>query len=468
MFAPVSTTAAEIPNLATIPASSRDRRAGAWIAVALSLVAGCAIALRMQHGPAVPATVDIDQTLICVAYLLTAYLLFSQFASSGLFVLAVVGAGYAFVGLVQIPVLLEFPGAFYAGPLIGSRYSAVWLGPFWHVVFPALAILVAAYDPHGETAIEEKARRVVVRLMMLLVLLVVALEFVVSATASPPGALEADRMNPSFMTLSSAVLVLSLGATLFYVLRTRVQTMLQLWLAVGLFGMGLELFLYAFSDGRFTASWYISKLLGLVTASIVLMILLRQVSKLYRRIADLATLDELTGLANRRTLDGQLDWLVRYGGRHGVSLAVVMVDVDHFKRYNDTYGHAAGDDVLRHVANSLRANVLRASDLVARYGGEEFVAILPDATREGTQLAVERMRSALERLGIPHSSSPQGRVTLSVGAAVGKLDEVGPYELLRAADEALYSAKTAGRNRCVTVAAGPGPATARLGVLRSS
>ena len=152
-----------------------------------------------------------------------------------------------------------------------------------------------------------------------------------------------------------------------------------------------------------------AKSVALVTAAIVLVILLRQVSKLYRRIADLATMDELTGLANRRTLDGHLDWMVRYGGRHGVSMGVVMVDVDHFKKYNDTYGHAAGDDVLRHVANTLRANVLRASDLVARYGGEEFVAMLPDATREGTQLAVERMRSALERLGIPPHERPARR-----------------------------------------------------------
>jgi diguanylate cyclase (GGDEF)-like protein len=451
-----------------VPASTRHRRAAAWVVTALSVVAVLALFLRSTHGPAIPATVDIDQSLICVAYLLTAYLLFSQFASTGLLVLAIVGAGYAFVGLVQIPVLLEFPGAFYQNALIGGRYSAVWLGPIWHVIFPILAILLAVYDPAGEAQIEEKSRRVVIRLMTGLVALVVALEFVISAAASPPQALRADHLTPMYMAFSGAVIVLSFGGTLFYAIRTRAQTILQLWLSVGLFGMSLELFLYAASDGRYTASWYISKGLALIAASIVLLILLRQVSKLYRRIADLATTDELTGLANRRTLDSHLDWMVRYGGRHGVSMGIVMVDVDHFKKYNDTYGHAAGDDVLRHVANTLRANVLRASDLVARYGGEEFVAMLPDATREGTQLAVERMRTALERLNIPHSSAPRGRVTLSVGAAVGKLDEVGPYELLRAADEALYSAKTSGRNRSVVVAAGAAAPTARLGILRST
>jgi two-component system chemotaxis family response regulator WspR len=150
-------------------------------------------------------------------------------------------------------------------------------------------------------------------------------------------------------------------------------------------------------------------------------------------------------------LEAQLDWIVHYGERHGMSLAVVMVDVDHFKSYNDTYGHAAGDDVLKHVANTLRANVLRGSDLVARYGGEEFVALLPDATPGGTALAVERMRTAVERLGLPHRGSLTGVVTISVGAAVGVIGEIGPRELLRAADEALYTAKADGRNRIEVV-----------------
>ena len=99
-----------------------------------------------------------------MAYLFTAYLLFSQFASTGLLVLAIVGAGYAFVGLVQIPVLLEFPGAFYQNALIGGRYSAVWLGPIWHVIFPILAILLARHLRSGRVRRRsKKSRRVVIR-----------------------------------------------------------------------------------------------------------------------------------------------------------------------------------------------------------------------------------------------------------------------------------------------------------------
>jgi diguanylate cyclase (GGDEF)-like protein len=448
----------DVPNLATIPASVNDRRAAVCVAVLLCALAIAAFPLRNAPGPHIPATVAIDQSLMGAAYLLTAYLLFSQFVSSGLPALAAVGAGCAYVGLMQIPLLVLFPDLFMPGHLIGHPGSVAWVGSAFHTLYPVIVAGPVAFDRGTKTTVDERARRLIVRLTMALVILVVALVFVAGVARALPIIYDQDRFRSAFIALAVAGVVANLGASLVCVVYARLRTMLQTWLAVGLLGMGLDTLCYAISGSPFTQSWYISKGIGLITALIVLLILLRQVSALYRRVTELATTDQLTGLPNRRSLEAQLDWLVHYGERHGMSLAVVMVDVDRFKNYNDTYGHTSGDEVLNHVANSLRTNVLRASDMVARYGGEEFVALLPDATREGTVLAVERMRLAVERLAIPHAGGLKERVTISAGAAVGTIGELGPRELLRAADEALYTAKADGRNRTVVVSCSPKPA----------
>ncbi|PKN39703.1 MAG: hypothetical protein CVU63_14660, partial [Deltaproteobacteria bacterium HGW-Deltaproteobacteria-20] len=127
----------------------------------------------------------------------------------------------------------------------------------------------------------------------------------------------------------------------------------------------------------------------------------------------------------------------------------IMLDIDHFKKYNDLYGHQQGDDCLRRVADVLRAGARRLGDLAARYGGEEFCMILPDTALEGAFEIAERLRREVEELMMPHVQSDFGRVTVSLGVAAstpGK--DLGPAELLRLADESLYLAKSEGRN-CV-------------------
>jgi len=166
----------------------------------------------------------------------------------------------------------------------------------------------------------------------------------------------------------------------------------------------------------------------------------------------LATQDELTGLANRRHLNHVLAQEWARCTRSGRSFALAMVDIDHFKHYNDHYGHLAGDECLRHIAQLIQSGTRRASDLAARYGGEEFVLILPHTNAlDGRHLA-EAIRRSVEQLNLPHAKSPSGRLTISIGVAA--MDD-GRYQdtsdLLRAADEALYLAKQAGRNRVQVV-----------------
>jgi diguanylate cyclase (GGDEF)-like protein len=166
-------------------------------------------------------------------------------------------------------------------------------------------------------------------------------------------------------------------------------------------------------------------------------------------LRSMAFVDGLTGVANRRRFDEDFDSEWRRCRRNGTSLALVMIDIDHFKRYNDYYGHQAGDTCLRAVANALQGSFGRAHDLVARYGGEEFVCLLPECELDGAQTKAEELREAIASLGIPHEVSPTAAwLTISLGVAVANPDGKNTAEqLLNAADEALYTAKSAGRNR---------------------
>jgi len=172
----------------------------------------------------------------------------------------------------------------------------------------------------------------------------------------------------------------------------------------------------------------------------------------------LAILDPLTGLANRRCLDQVLDTEWRRCQREGAPLSVVLLDIDEFKKFNDSQGHLAGDECLKRVASVLRDGVRRPADLTARYGGEEFAIVLPNTPAVGALQVAETLRRMIEAAGIAHAtSSIAPYVTASLGVA-SCLPDAGKSlaELFAAADAALYSAKSAGKNRCVAAAGSAG------------
>ncbi|KAA0072518.1 diguanylate cyclase [Tardiphaga sp. P9-11] len=173
---------------------------------------------------------------------------------------------------------------------------------------------------------------------------------------------------------------------------------------------------------------------------------------LERKLASLATLDGLTGIANRRHFDEHLEREWARARRDGTPLSLLMIDVDQFKKYNDRYGHQAGDACLQSVAQALAAQVRRPADLAARYGGEEFVLLLPDTDRAGCELISSKIRDSLAAIGIDHELNlPSQKVTVSIGGAIAALQDAkaSSSSLVEAADRALYAAKDEGRDRLV-------------------
>ncbi len=182
----------------------------------------------------------------------------------------------------------------------------------------------------------------------------------------------------------------------------------------------------------------------------------------YERSLSLALTDSLTGLYNRRYANAHIGTTLDRSQKDGRPIALLMIDIDHFKQVNDNYGHAAGDEVLQEISRRI-IHCVRSFDMVARLGGEEFIVVLPDAPSQVVLSVAERLRSAMadEPFKISDAATSELSITISIGAAMANLGNETPESLLKRADESLYRAKDSGRNIVVSdldrnVKAGPG------------
>lgn len=177
-----------------------------------------------------------------------------------------------------------------------------------------------------------------------------------------------------------------------------------------------------------------------------------QLQQARQKLSDLANVDELTGLGNRRLANRVLSEEISRARRAGSPLSVILLDVDYFKHYNDTYGHPAGDAVLKNLASLMEGACSRAGEVVARYGGEEFLLILPGADAASAVLTAERLRDRVRAARIAHSSSQAAdHLTVSQGVVTARVDsQLEPQDLVKRADAALYRAKARGRDAVET------------------
>jgi diguanylate cyclase (GGDEF)-like protein/PAS domain S-box-containing protein len=172
------------------------------------------------------------------------------------------------------------------------------------------------------------------------------------------------------------------------------------------------------------------------------------------RLRELSATDGLTLLANRRSFDETLERQWHHATRHGEPVSLIMIDIDHFKSYNDLYGHGGGDRCLQQVATAIAAGVRHEGALVARYGGEEFAVILPRTDAATAGEIAEGLRRRVEALGIAHTGNPvSSRITISVGISTRTPPQTDDFiDLMHSADQALYRAKEGGRNGVVAAA----------------
>lgn len=418
-----------------------------------------------------PVFIPIYVTALVICDLITAVLLFGQYRALRSRPLLVLAGAYLFTASITSAYALIFPGLFAPTGLLGSgpqTSSAMYM--FWHSGFPLLVMaygLVKAEDHEALKPDRPKhdQARIGILTTVASVLCAVA-AFTAFATAGHdllPVFLDVNRTTAIGKVFLVGIWFLSFAA-LWLLWRRRPYRVLDVWLqvvmCVWLFDLALAAVL---NTGRYDLGWYVGRIYGMLAACFLLIILLSENARHYAllvRISDglrtandslleLSMQDGLTKLANRRSFDKYLAEQMAVAVRHKRSLALLLIDVDRFKDFNDRYGHQAGDDCLKLIAGALGDCSRRPADLVARYGGEEFAILLPDTDEAGALQLAEVARTAVARLAIPHINCSTGpHISISVGVAVHRPSTDSTAEkLIMAADLALYEAKAGGRNQ---------------------
>ncbi|KVD14702.1 hypothetical protein WI81_17060 [Burkholderia ubonensis] len=437
-----------------------------WFAALSALVILLTLGIAAPHAnvalPAVEPFMPMCALTVFTTAGIAAFFLGAQFAVTRQPVLGALGGAYAFTALAVALQLLTFPGVFAPHGLLGALpQSAAWMWIFWHAGFPSFVLLALfARERMARTAISaQRMRGWTIALIggpaaTAALLCLLALNVPLPPAFRPPGDAAVLPVN----AVALVVWTLNALALAAVLLTGRLRTTLDLWLAIAVLACLTDTTLNLLSTNRFTVGWYVARVFSMFTPGVLVCVLAWEVTMLYQRLFEAhATLmrssarDGLTGVYNRSHFNDHFHLLFLQARRQGEPLSLLMVDVDHFKAYNDAFGHVKGDACLIAVANALTGVVRRPADLVARYGGEEFAIVLPNTGARGARLVAEEAREAVLRLNLP-TRGPAGRVSVSVGCATAAPDEpMMPDALIEAADAALYRAKDAGRNRIMTV-----------------
>ena len=423
------------------------------LAIAATLLVAGALALLfgLSQGPEIKPFIPLSATIWSLADLLTAFLLLAQFYVNGRMSFGCLAGAYAFTGFMTWPYLAAFPGIFRAPLSIGDGQTSIYLWSIWHCTFPTLIIFAAANTTVLNRIVSRRMIRFATGFIAATPPIVTGIiaAIIYGCRDKLPHLVIAGHFQPLFQhAFVPCVIILNISACI-RLLRSRPLTLLALCLALAVFSAAIDASLNLAANG-YSYAWDTGKLITVFTGSVVLLMILCDVAGLYNRLARIANVDILTSLQNRRAFEEYFPCLFQGGRRSRSCIGLLMIDIDFFKRYNDSYGHLGGDICLREVARGIAACVTRPLDLVARYGGEEFVVVLPDTPLDGILTLAERIRSVVEQLEIGHDARAFGRVTVSIGVGyAGVAEDVDPARLFESADSALYEAKESGRNRVI-------------------
>ena len=390
---------------------------------------------------------------------LTAYFLAIQFRSSREPFLGALAGAYGFVVVAATVQVLIFPGAFCPNGLMHSGpQSAAWMWLVWHIGYPgfmlaALAVQAARLSQGNSQTLQ----RVSLGLMAGGPLAAGLLAWIViSSETRLPQLMHGDSYrvpaNAPAWPFVAAVNVLAILACLKV---TRLRDLLSLWVAVALLSSFCDALLMIYAGARYSLGWYAGQVLSVVSSSVVLCVLIFEFDRLYDQLlasnvglAQRALHDGLTGAFNRGYFIEQCPRELRRAIREQMPLSLLMIDVDHFKSYNDMRGHQMGDQCLVAIVGAIRRVTRRPADFIARYGGEEFAVVLPQTDAAGAQQIAEAVRAEIFELCLRCDEISMGFVTVSVGIATFDpgFDNYDTDELVRRADLALYQAKRDGRD----------------------
>jgi diguanylate cyclase (GGDEF)-like protein len=454
--------ATPIPQLGV----ARDRiglPAAIGLALIFALVSAYALADGSGRTYEMHAFLPVCATIWATAELLTAFLLFAQYVVAGRLAYGLLGGAYALSGLLTIPYLAEFPNVFTNPPYsIGQLQASAWLYIALHCSYPLVIGLTLLTDPSltSREVSRDRIPGVLAAIVGGAVTLAVGATWAIVANDDrlpvvvAPNGIFTHAYRSAVAPLAGLCNIFALLTLVRAGINVRPLSRLHVWIGLALVTTAFDGILSTFAPGRYSLAWYMGKFETITTASAVLIMLLCEVATLYRRLFDVASLDPLTGLANRRRLDEDIHALLRSRSAADRRLAMLVVDLDEFKAFNDRHGHLAGDEALRRVATVLRDVACRRHDVVARSGGEEFVIVLPDVSLDDARSIAERVCRSIEAADLGNVGGIPLRVTASVGiayAADGSL--MRPEELYERADRSLYAAKADGRNRVVMATA---------------
>lgn len=457
-------------NFAYMAPSRRQRMVGLLVAiVAVALAVGVAPWANM---PAVRSesflAAFVSVAVLAIAF--TAQILAMQYFATRYPPLGFLALAYVAEGTLVAVQLLAFPRVFAPTGLFGALpQTAAWLYVAWHVAFllPFAGYLSQLGVDASDREAVKRANRVLSRWVCWTIAgvsasVLFAFRF---STLAPPITVGTQLSVAYRLTVAPAMMLLTLLVFVALVRRTRLRTVVDLWLALTLLTLACEqLLANVLGSARFTYGWYFARVEWIVALVAYPAVLVAQMSRIIsgmananRSLEQVSDTDALTHLLNRRGFDARFaPGFVRCAAE-AEPYALLLIDVDEFKRYNDTFGHPSGDAALEAVATVISRSISRPADLPARIGGEEFALGLPNTGPEGAIVVAEHIHAAIDALAIPqYPGCPFRVLTVSVGLATtvdGGID--GHDDLLARADRALYAAKHGGRNR--TEIARPAP-----------
>jgi diguanylate cyclase (GGDEF)-like protein len=447
-------------TLTRVPTTRGQRSAAAIAAIAVLCAAIAAWPYLTVQGAVVRPFMPIFAATVTLTEGLTAFLLWTQFRATGRLYFAAVASAYAFTSAAAAFHLSVYPGVFSTAPLSrAERQTAIWIWLFWRGGFALFISLALAI--RTRSLVEDRERRWsygvltiggAVALCVVLCRTAIACRAMLPSLVASTGSYRYLSVNPATLTVAGMCL-LALGT---HVGVTRLRTLTELWLAVALFAGLVDVALTLGAGARYSVGWYAARIASMISASALLGMLMYETSRIYSKLADahralqeFSVRDGLTGVFNRAYFDERYPRELAQATASGRPLAILLVDVDLFKTYNDAFGHLAGDACLRRIAQTLNQGLRHPGDFVSRYGGEEFVVVLPSCDTLTGLATAERLRRAVADMGIAGPQTGAACVTVSIGHAssYAHAPHVLPETLLANADAALYQAKTLGRNR---------------------